>query len=503
MSGWYGSDEREDAPVFVENGAEPDRSRRTQAKLHRKGRHTAAKRPEEKSVFHTVLMVLSVAVLAGLLLAGVSRMNAWSAFKRQVAEDRAETLAQGLTVDGVQVGGFTRKKAQALLASPQSAEVQAFTYRIHVQDKISVMTEKDLPVGSDLNAVLSQAWSLSRRLTLSRGETVDSPFAARARLRSRLRQEGAALSSMTGYDVEDVSRYAKALAQQADREPVNASLISVDFMRRDFGFSDDVPGLTLDQEGLTAKIAALLASGATDADIEAPVTVVPAPISRLRLKNTFGCLEVRSFETETPGGDGAVRAVVTALNGAIIPSGETASLRGLLEGSVENYASAPVNSFATALFDAGLCAGLRLAERHPQLDADEKLRGLEAALDAEKDLRLQNAAQTPFCVLCYYTPMNGRGTRGSVTLEVYGLMRQGGETAELNAKVTETLKPGTPEVRIDPGLEPGTTLLRREARDGARVDTVLVKKVNGKAYSTEIVCSALYPAVSRLIEKGP
>ena len=212
---------------------------------------------------------------------------------------------------------------------------------------------------------------------------------------------------------------------------------------------------------------------------------------------------MRSFETETPGGDGAVRAVVTALNGAIIPSGETASLRGLLEGSAESYASAPVNSFATALFDAGLCAGLRLAERHPQLDADEKLRGLEAALDAEKDLRLQNAAQTPFCVLCYYTPMNGRGTRGSVTLEVYGLMRQGGETAELNAKVTETLKPGAPEVRIDPGLEPGTTLLRREARDGARVDTVLVKKVNGKAYSTEIVCSALYPAVSRLIEKGP
>ena len=290
MSGWYGSDEREDAPVFAENGVEPDRSRRAQAKLHRKGRHTAAKRPEEKPLFHTVLMVLSVAVLAGLLLAGVSRMNAWSAFKRQVAEDRAETLAQGLTVDGVQVGGFTRKKAQALLASPQSAEVQAFTYRIHVQDKISVMTEKDLPVGSDLNAVLSQAWSLSRRLTLSRGETADSPFAARARLRSRLRQEGAALSSMTGYDVEDVSRYAKALAQQADREPVNAALISVDFMRRDFGFSDDVPGLTLDQEGLTAKIAALLASGATDADIEAPVTVVPAPISRLRLKNTFGCL---------------------------------------------------------------------------------------------------------------------------------------------------------------------------------------------------------------------
>ncbi len=503
MSDWQRMDGNADAPVFQEKQEQPGSSRRAQARRHRKGRHTAPKKRADRPAFYNVLLVLSVSVLAILLLTAVSRLTAWEAFRRQMADDQADRLAEGITVDGVQVGGFTRKKAEAVLASPASSETQAFTYRIHVQDQMSVMTEKDLPVGSNLDMVLAQAWSMSRRLTLNQGETADSPFAARARLRSRIRQEGASLSSMTGYDIKDISRYADALAEQVDRDPVSAALISVDFTRRDFGFSDDIPGLILEKEGLIAEITRRLTAGETDADIEAPVTVVPAVISRLRLKNTFGCLEVRSFETETPAGDSAVRAAVKALNGAIIPSGETASLRGLLEGSLDSYEAANADSFAAALFNAGVCAGMKLMERHPAEDTEVKGRGLDARLDAEADLRLQNTAQTPFCVLCYYTPLNGRGTRGSVTMEIYGLMRQGGETAELTAAVTETLRAGGPEYRINPELEPGTTLLRREARDGARVNTLLVKKVNGKAYSSEIICSAVYPAVNRLIEKGP
>ena len=503
MSDWRRVDENADAPVFQEKPEQPDTSRRAQARRYRKGRHTAPKNRSGRPAFYTVLLILSVSVLVILLLTAVARLTRWEAFKRQMAEDQADTLAEGLTVDGVHVGGFTRKKAEALLASPASAEIQTFSYRIHVQDQMCVMTEKDLPVGSNLDAVLDQAWSMSRRLAMSRGETADSPFAARARLRNRLKQDGASLSSMTGYDIRDISRYADALAEQVDRSPVNAALISVDFTRRDFGFSDDISGLILDREGLIAEITRRLTAGETDADIEAPVTVVPAAISRLRLKNTFGCLEVRSFETETPDGDAHVRSVVNALNGAIIPSGETASLRGLLEGSPESYQAANTDSFATALFDAGVCAGLKLVERHPLEDVEEKNRGLEARLDDEADLRLQNTDQTPFCVLCYYTPLNGRGTRGAVTMEVYGLLRQGGETAELTAMVTETIRAGGPEYKINAELEPGTVLLRREARDGAKVNTLLVKKVNGRAYSSEIICSSVYPAVNRLIEKGP
>ena len=363
------------------------------------------------------------------------------------------------------------------------------------------MTQADLPLGSDLDAVIAEGWSLSRRLILATGETVDAPFAARSRLRAQIAREGAALSSMTGYDVKDIARYAQALAGEADRGPVEAQLLSVDFSRRDFTFSDDVPGLRLDQKKLADEIARLLNAGVTDADIEAPVEEVPAAITRLRLKNTFGCLEVRSFGTTTPDGDRQVRDFVTALNGTIIPSGQTVSLRGVLGEAGDGDANA--DGFASALFSAGVCAGMRLVERAPQEDADVKTRGLEARLDASADLRLRNDAKTPLCVLCYYTPMNGRGTRGSVTLEVYGLLRQGGETAGLEARVTRTLPAGTPEYRVDPELEPGTQLLRREARDGAEVDTVLVIRVNGRPFSSEVICSAVYPPVCRLIETGP
>ncbi len=491
-----------DAPVMMDAPERAETSRREAARRQRRGRHTASRRQPERTGLSTVVTFASIAVLAILLLVLVSRLAGWDAFKRMRIADRAPVIADGLTVDGVDVSGFTRAKAEALLNTSNAPETSAFQYRIHVGGQVSVMSEADLPVGSNLDAVLDQAWSLSRRLVLSQGETADSPVAARIRLRDQIRREGAALSSMTGYDVTDITRYVDALAVRVDRQPVDAALISVDFSRRDFMFSDDVSGLTLDCDGLVEEIARRLNAGETDADIEAPVTLVPAVISRLRLKNTFGCLEVRNFDTDTPGGDQAVRAFVSAVNGAIIPGGETVSLRGLLEDTAK-YESANADRFATAMFSAGVCAGMTLVERAPQTDTGLKNRGLEACLDAEHDLRLKNTARTPMCVLCYYTPLNGRGTRGSVTMEVYGIMRQGGETAELTAEVTETKSAGTPEYQVNPDLEPGTTLLRREARDGATVNTVLLRKVNGRVYSSDIICTAVYPPVSRLIETGP
>ena len=113
------------------------------------------------------------------------------------------------------------------------------------------------------------------------------------------------------------------------------------------------------------------------------------------------------------------------------------------------------------------------------------------------------SSDSPLCLLCYYTPLNSRGTRGSITLELYGILREGGETAELAAEVTATVPAGAPEYQVNEELEPGTTLLRREARDGATVDTLLVKKVNGKVITKDIICTSVYPPAARLIETGP
>ena len=494
---------QEDAPVFGRADASGQASRRAVARRLRRGKHTAPKRAEEKPLLFTVLTVASLVTLVCLLLAVVGRLTAREAFRRLQAADRAEVMADGITVDGVPLGGSSREKARALLFTPRGTEALSFQYRIHAGDQTAVMTAADLPVGTNMETVLDQAWSLSRRLRLGKGETADSPFAARARLRAALIRDGSELSSMTGYELTDIDRYAAALARQVDREPVDAALVSVDFSRRDFTFSDDIPGVTLDQAALAAEITRRLSAGETDAEFEAPLSSVPAAVPRLRLKNTFGCLEVRNFDTDTPGGDGQVLAAVQALNGTIIPGGETVSLRGLLDGAVDSYESANAGRFAAALFDAGVCAGMRLTERHAIESAAPEKRGLEAALDAENDLRLQNTARTPLCLLCYYTPYNGRGTRGSVTMEVYGIMRQGGETAELAAEVMETLPAGAPEYRTNSGLEPGTTLIRREAADGAKVNTVLLKKINGRVYSRDIVCAAVYPPVNRLLETGP
>ena len=486
----------DDPPVMSDPPAAPTR--------RRQGKHTASPRKApEKPVLWPVLTVVSLVVIAALLLLVVNGLTWRDAFRRLQAEDRAETLADGITVNGARVGGYSRAQAYSMLSSHATPDALAFEYQIRVQDRTWYLTQSDLTFGSDYSGLIDQAWSASRVLAVHRGETLDSPFAARSRRREQLRANGLSITGMSGYQLSDVERFVSRLAASVDRAPVSAALISVDFSRRSFTFSEDIPGLTLNQPTLVSDIAGLLDSGVTAAEITAAVTSTPARVSRLSLMNTFGCLEIRNFETSTPGGDAPVRALIEALNGAIVPSGETVSLNGLLSGLSDRYEAANADRFATALFSAGVCAGMTLIERTPLLTADTAARGLEAHVDDNADLRLKNGAETPLCVLCYYTPHNSRGTRGAVTLEIYGILRQGGETAELATKVTQTLPAGTPEYQVNPDLEPGTTLLRREARDGARVNTLLVRKVNGRAYNTEIICSAEYPPVSRLVETGP
>ncbi len=474
----------------------PDRAARKP-----RGRHEAAR--SDRPRLWTGLIIASVVVLIGLMLYAVGRLSRRDAFERLQAADRAQTLADGVTVNSMPVGGLSRAQALQMLNARQLSDGRAFQYRIIAGERVWFMTQADLPLGSNADALIAQGWAASRALRLNRGEILDAPFAARARLRARLSDSGLSLTTLTGYTLDDVTRYAAGIAESVDREPVSAALAAVDFSRRSFSFSEDIPGLRLDQPALVGEITRLLDAGVTDADIEAPVQTTPARITRLRLMNTFGCLEIRSFETRTPGGDEGVQKLTAALNGVIIPGSETVSLRGLAEPTVTDFEQANASRFAAAFMDAGLCAGMSLIERSGREDAADDERGLDARLDAQADLRMKNGAETPMCVLCYYTPHNSRGLAGSVTLEVYGILREAGESAELRAETLEILPAGAPETRVSDALEPGARLLRREARDGARVNTLLVRKSNGRVFSTEVVDSWTYPAVNRLIETGP
>lgn len=470
----------------------------------RRGRHAPASGSAgDRARLWPLLTALAACALIAMLLYTLSRLAQWNGFQRTAAEDQTETLADGVVINGVAMGGLDDRAALALLNRQQTQDARAFQYRIIAGDRVWFMTQDDLPLSHPLGTLVSRAMAATRALRLSRGQTVDSPFSARQRLRDQARREGLPFTSLAGYQTADVERYVQGIAGSVDRAPVSAALSAVDFQRRSFSFSDDVPGRQLDQKALTAAITALLDAGETDADITAIIETTPARMTRLRLMNTFGCLEIRSFETRTAGNDAEVRALAEALNGVIVPGGETVSLRGLAEGAVSDYAAANAGRFASAVMDAGLCAGMTLVERSGAEDTPAAERGLDARLDAEADLRLGNPSASPLCVLCYYTPHDGRGRSGSVTLEVYGILRDASESAELSAEVIETLPAGEPEVQINPDLEPGTTLLRREARDGARVRTLLLRKSNGRTYSTDIVATWTYPAVRRLIETSP
>jgi len=127
-------------------------------------------------------------------------------------------------------------------------------------------------------------------------------------------------------------------------------------------------------------------------------------------------------------------------------------------------------------------------------------RGTEAVVDDGSDLVMQNPYEYPLCLLCYYTPRNGSGTQGSVTMEMYGMRREAGISVKLETRVLSTEKTTETTVRYNPGLPEGVTLLTGRGEDGAEVATLRTTYLNGRAISSDTVCTSNYPPRPREIE---
>ena len=466
-------------------------------------RSRPVKRQKHPRLYRLIVLAESIIliVIAGYLILFSAQ---YPAFRAKDAALRSSSFLQGITVDGLSIGGMTYEQALRVLEGSTEQEAPGLRIQIHLDDMIYLITDDDIPYARNLENVLDRAYAVGRRVTGNAAHTDETLFERRYLSLRQTAEQGLALSTSPGYRHQDVVVFVDKVASLIDRDPVDSELISVDFVKREFFFSDDESGRKLDKSALILAIETALDARRFDADLYATASTIPAAVTKVNLMNRFGSLTVRHLTVSSPAGDAYVRQMVEALNGVEIQSGNAFSLLDTLKAR-----SCPLNTedripsqLASLLFDTALSSGMTLISRQAFSAIDSTVPpGLDARLDENTDLRFRNDLNAPVCFLCYYTPRGSAGKTGDVTMELFGITKAPGESIELNAVQTSSLAaPAEDEYVENPLLPAGTRLITREASDGSIYTTYRVYLQNGREYRREIVCTSTYPALPRHIE---
>ena len=461
-------------------------------------------RPAESGLWRG-LFFAALAVL--ILLAGfAARYHApYFSFRSDASLLAGDRFFSGVSVDGVDLSGMTYETAQRRLASEKDGTASPFSWTIVLGDASVAVSLADLGLTGSNSQALGQAYAVGRSVPDPEAAWASSPFAQRLRAVRSLSAQPLSLFSAQKYRRSDVEDYVARLARRFDRPAENAKLERMNFVSRTFSFTEEKQGAVLDQKDLADQICGALDRGRDEAVLTARFTYDVPSIRKTDLLNRFGLLNVYSFYAQTPRGSQEVRKIVSAMNGLVVQAGDRLSFKAVLQKAgcaINSFEEDPLpTQWASCLMEGALCAGLTVRERTalPALSALAEP-GKEALISDSSDLLIENTAMSPCCVLCYYTPRNGAGTAGDVTVEWYGLVPEAGETAALVTEKIREITPDEPLLIKNEKLAAGSKLITREAQTGAEYACRLVYSRGGREYRRETLWTTVYPARRQTVE---
>lgn len=434
-------------------------------------------------------------------------------FSARQAFMRRDVFYEGISVDQIPIGGLRFSEAEAFLSRTSALPPPTLNIQLQVDDKSYRITNLEIPITQNTSRVLESAYALGRRelnFTPGSGRT---PFEARYEDTRRLLEEGAAFKSQLGYRAEDVQALSRSIADQVNREPVNAVLQSFDFTSRTFSVTNDVHGAKIDPDSIASALRQALDAHSWQAEISLKSTPIMPKVTAVELKNSF--TRIASCSTQI-GRDTAwdqnIKLALEAISGrTLMPKGEFSFNAVTGERTEEKgYRTVfpredsllredpggGINQVAGTLLQAAALADMKLVTR--QAPAWPSLyigKGLDAAVDqAGMDLVFVNERDTPVFIVANYQ-------KHLITVDIYGMSRGPGEEIRLETKVLSSdTAPREVILQQNPALESGTKRELSQARPGYRLETWRVYLNHKTEYRRELLFISDYKAMGQVLE---
>jgi vancomycin resistance protein YoaR len=457
------------------------------------------------------IIFVCIAILAFLIYTVSDRYKLNPAFQSNVKLLDTNTFFSEIYVDNIDISGRTVSEAKSMLSQSAVYTDQHFSVSVDVDGFVWKITQNELPLKRNLDAVLGEAYAIGRQNTNAVGR--ETPYESRLRTIRLLEKTPAVLYTKITYDIASVRQLSEIIAAQVNRSPVDAMIATFDYNTKSFTFTNDSPGAYISGNDVYLAITGQLDAGNYNASISLKSQPVAPNVTSASLMRNFKMIS--TFTTTTNSNENRntnINLAAHALSGTTVQPGETFSFNGttgertvakgylpapaIADGTTVDDIGGGVCQLSGTLFNAVAMADLEIVYRSPHAwPSDYVEKGRDATVDwPSLDFKFKNNKDTPIFIVAGYQ-------KKKVTVELYGMSLGNGISVELQTKlISKKDPPDEPIYQQNPELPAGTEQVLKKARTGYVVETYRIYKNSGVEYDRKLLFTSTYKMIQEVIE---
>ncbi len=448
-------------------------------------RQGGGKPPRKRGRRSVIPLIVIMVCIAFLCFAGWFIQGAYTQYTQymQVRNMVARNVFyDGTTIDGVALGGKTITQAREELTARSTQQSEAFAIVVAYGDKKWRIDSSQVPVGTDYDSVLRQAYAQAR----------SGGLRERYARVLQIGRDGLHLTSEWGYDRAKVRELTDQVVARIAQPAVNARLAAFDPNAKTFLYEQEQAGLHVDGDALYAQVTSALDAQQYNAVIQVQATTVQPEVTQAEIEASFG--RISSFSTATTKDKNRntnINLSAQAVTGRMLEpdavlsfnecTGQRTQEKGYREagaisgGQLVDETGGGVCQTSSTLFNAVVRADLEIVSRTQHSWPSTYVpRGEDAAVNwPTLDFKFRNNTDLPIFVVAWYSDE-------AITVEIYGKTLPAGRTIDLVSETIQTKQPSD-EVIYTRSLElaPGVSKVAKQKRTGYIVDTYKVYYQDG------------------------
>lgn len=393
-----------------------------------------------------VMIIVLSSVVALLLIAltfffinyqreAAAKAAAEEALRIQLEQERKEfdelanstVFCNGISVNGISIGGMTMDQAKAALAPTEQNLTSQKSIPLTYNGQLYSLDLSGMSYTTNLNSILKEAYRL--------GKTGD--YAGMKAEKSDVEINGRKYTLTISYDMTSLLSGIAQIAAQIDAVPQDAGISSVDEENHTILFTDEVVGRSVDQNLLAQRITDALLNGVAS-PVEIPVTETQPAVTRASLEGKYvqrnkECYT--SFSSSTSERKYNIRKGAKLINGTVLKPGEVFSTNDVLgtrtkgngwkeanayeSGTVVPQYGGGVCQLSSTLYNAVVKADLEIVfRRNHSMPVTYIDKGLDATINSvgnEIDFQFKNNTLGDIVIFGYTTDNN------RLYFEIWGL----------------------------------------------------------------------------------
>lgn len=441
----------------------------------------------KKALFIIIPLIIVIGGLAG---------GSYYIFKNEID---LNTIYEGITIDGYDVGGKTKSDAHVYVRDKKENDDKGKFMNLYFEDKKYDISLKDLGYSYDFEKAANDAFEIGREGNL---------FKRYKEIRG-IRENNVNINLEPYYDDDLVLKTVDIIALDLDQEGKDAVL---SLNNGKFVITEDKDGVKVNKEELVRSIQDNVYELE---DINIPIEVKKPIVTKAMLERVNGIIGEfsTSFKGSSVGRIHNIKLSAQSINNLLVMPGQEISYNKttgprqaqsgyqeapvILNGELTPGMGGGVCQTSTTLYNALLLADLTIVERHPHSIAAAYVpRGQDGAVaTGYLDLRFRNDFDFPI-----YISTNSIGDR--VYIHIYGDTNVKNYTVKIEPELVETIPYQTKEV-FDPNAAPGSRTLVQEGRNGYKVRTFKSIIKDGKVIDRKQITFDYYREKDFIYNVGP